>query len=98
MFNEHQPDDPVRRFGQEDILGRSIRLGLAAAGPVGAIIGECLTECVPQQRVDRLHVFVERLAERMQGLEAEFSERNTTECTLRDPGRRSRARRGPQRQ
>jgi hypothetical protein len=72
-------DEPLggllRKFSQEDVAASSIRSALALAGPLGGIVGEFLTEFIPGQRADRLHDFVEKLNERLQGLEEEFKTR-----------------------
>lgn len=71
-----EPDgDLLRRFTQEDLLASGIRVALGLAGPVGTIVGEFLTQFVPAQRLDRLRDFVERLHERLDGLEDQFKER-----------------------
>jgi hypothetical protein len=78
MFENESSSDLLRQFTQQDILARSIRVGLSLAGPVGGLIGEFLTEFVPGQRVDRLHDFVEKLADRLAGIEEQFKERLAT--------------------
>ena len=75
MVLKDSPQKWVQAFGQQDVLARAIRVGLSACGPVGAIVGEFLTEFVPRQRLDRLHDFTERLAERLAGVEEQFNER-----------------------
>lgn len=70
--------DLLRRYNQDDLLASSLRTTLSLAGPVGAVIGEFLTQLVPHQRLDRLHEFVEQLHERLEGLEERFRERLIT--------------------
>lgn len=65
----------LRRFTQEDMLASGLRMALSAAGPLGAVVSEFVTQLVPQQRVDRLENFVERLNQRFVGLRDEFHER-----------------------
>ncbi len=67
MF-EHR-DDWIRKYTQGDLLASTLRSALSLTGPVGVIVAEFLTQFVPDQRIDRLHDFVERLGERMIGLE-----------------------------
>ena len=80
MFETNLPTVPdlLRRFTQEDMLATGIRVGLSAAGPIGVIAGEFLTQFVPAQRADRLQDFVEKLADRLSGLEEQFNERLST--------------------
>jgi hypothetical protein len=72
---DESPQQWVEHFDRQDVLAKSIRLGLSVCGPIGAIFGEFLTEFVPGQRVDRLHDFAEHLAERLSALEDQFRER-----------------------
>jgi hypothetical protein len=67
--------DWLRRFSSEDVAAIGIRTGLAAAGPLGAIVAEFITQFVPNQRLDRLSDFTEQLAERLTGLETAFQAR-----------------------
>jgi len=75
MFDERPQDNPLREFAQEDLLVSGLRVALSAAGPLGAIVGEFLTQFVPAQRLDRLQQFVECLSERLGELESSFRER-----------------------
>jgi len=65
----------VRRFTQEDLLASALKSALALTGPFGGVIGEFLTQFIPQQRLDRLHDWVEQLNDRLKGLEAGFERR-----------------------
>jgi hypothetical protein len=76
LFNEPIPlGSPLQTWSQDDVLATSIRLALSVTGPLGAIAGEFLTQFVPAQRIDRLRDFVEKLEERLTGLEEKFKER-----------------------
>lgn len=75
MFDERPPDNPLRKYAQEDLLVSGLRVALSAAGPFGAIVGEFLTQFVPAQRLDRLQQFVECVSERLGALESSFRER-----------------------
>jgi hypothetical protein len=75
MFEKHPSDHPLRKVTQEDLLASGLRVALSAAGPLGAVVGEFLTQFVPAQRLDRLQQFVERLSERLGELESSFRER-----------------------
>ena len=55
---------------QQDILVKAIRVGLSFCGPVGALLGEVITEFIPAQRIDRLQDFSERLKEQIDDLNA----------------------------
>ncbi len=72
---DQNPGALLRKFTQEDLLASGVRVALGIAGPVGTIVGEFLTQFVPAQRVDRLVDFVERLHERLGGLEEDFKAR-----------------------
>lgn len=74
MSDGHKPEW-LRRFGQEDLTASVVRVGLAAAGPIGAVIAEFATQLLPAQRLDRLHDYVEQLGQRLIGLEEAFQER-----------------------
>lgn len=65
----------LRQYTQEDMAVSFLRVGLSAAGPVGAIIGEFATQLVPKQRMDRLEEFSEFLQERLGSLEEQFKAR-----------------------
>jgi len=67
--------DWLRRFSSEDVAATGIRIGLASAGPFGAILAEFVTQFVPEQRLDRLHDFAEQLAKRLTSLETAFEAR-----------------------
>jgi hypothetical protein len=76
MFNEDEAGSRLwRRYAQSDLLATAIRTGLSVAGPVGAIVGEFITEFVPARRVDRLHDWIEKLDDRLKGVEEEFKQR-----------------------
>jgi len=68
------PSRWLKSTEQQDILAKGIRAALSLCGPVGIIIGEFLTDFVPQQRTDRLQDFVEALAERVAGCEARLED------------------------
>ena len=74
MFEERQPDW-LRRFTQEDMVALGMRTALATLGPFGAFFGDFLTQFVPNQRLDRLQDFVEKMHERLSSFEAPFSSR-----------------------
>lgn len=74
MFEKPRADW-LQRLSAEDLAVSGVRLGLAAAGPWGAIVAEFVTQFVPNQRLDRLHDFTAHLAERLAGLETEFDAR-----------------------
>lgn len=74
MF-EDQKTDLLRRYGQGDVIVSALRTALSVAGPMGAIVGEFLTQLVPDQRMDRLQDFVERLDDRLTSLEDKFKAR-----------------------
>ena len=70
-----EQQDWLRRFTQEDMLASGLRMALSAAGPLGAVVSEFVTQLVPQQRVDRLEHFVEQLNQKFLGLHDELRER-----------------------
>ena len=74
MFDD-QKTDLLRRYGQGDVIVSALRSALSVAGPMGAIVGEFLTQLVPDQRMDRLQDFVELLDGRLTGLEDQFKAR-----------------------
>lgn len=78
MFENESAPNQLRRYTQEDLLASTVRVALAAAGPIGAIVGEFLTQFTPSQRLDRLQNFTERLAARLEGLEEQFKARLTS--------------------
>lgn len=75
MFENESESELLRRYNQQDLLAGAVRTGLSLLGPVGAIAAEFITEFVPQQRLDRLHDFVEKLGARLVGLEEQFKTR-----------------------
>lgn len=74
-MGEDQVVAQLRRFSQQDWLATSIRTTLSLTGPIGALFGEFLTQFVPGQRLDRLQDYVERLGERLIGLEEQMQQR-----------------------
>ena len=64
--------EALRRFTQEDMLAKGLRVALGTLGPVGVVLGDFLTEFVPQQRMDRLQDFTEQLQARVGDLEEQF--------------------------
>jgi hypothetical protein len=72
----------LRKYTQEDMLASGVRVALSVAGPVGTIIGEFLTQFVPQQRLDRLTDYTEQLHDRLHGLEEEFRTRLQTSAAF----------------
>lgn len=74
MFDKPRVDW-LDRFTAEDGAASSVRIALASAGPMGAIVAEFITQFIPNQRLDRLQDFTEQLANRLTGLESAFQER-----------------------
>ncbi len=80
MLENQLPNLPdlLRKYTQEDMFASGLRVGLSIIGPAGVIAGEFLTQFVPTQRIDRLQDFVEKLGERLAGVEDQFKERLVT--------------------
>jgi len=74
MFESNAPE-LWRKYTQQDLLAATIRVGLSLTGPLGAIAAEFITEFIPQQRIDRLTDFVEKLAEVLKESDEQFKER-----------------------
>jgi hypothetical protein len=75
MFEDDQPPGALlRRFTQEDLAAKTIKMALGLA-PGGGLLAEFLTEFIPRQRIDRLQDFTEQLAARLEGVEDAFRAR-----------------------
>lgn len=60
------------------MFASGIRVALSALRPFGGVIGDFLTQFVPQQRLDRLTEFVEILHEQMEAAATSFQQRVET--------------------
>jgi hypothetical protein len=72
---EQQRGDIARQFSQQDLLAVGIKGFCGLLGPLGGVVGEFVTQFVPEQRLDRLANMVEQLDEQLGGLREEFKAR-----------------------
>ena len=75
MLLKEPQDKWLDSIDQQDILAKSVRVGLSLCGPVGAIVGEFITQFVPRQRLDRLQHFTEVLGQRLDNCEEQLRQR-----------------------
>lgn len=70
-MEDHLSRKPIH----DDVLAAKLRSALTLVGPAGTILAEFLTEFVPDQRLQRLQDFAERLGERITGMEKTLTAR-----------------------